>query len=162
MAGFAETFKAQAPELLTSLLDRQGLPSTIVSSLVVTSLVTSSLTASPSIFPGTVTGLPDASSTVCSSGGSCTSNAGLTTAARAGSGVAASIFGFAMLVTVLFLIVRSSRRRRSDAEEATTVAGGAVSVERQRVGELDAKILIELDSKVQVELPGSCGRVGLP
>ena len=157
-----ETFKAPAPELLMPLLDKQGSPSTTVSSLVVTSLVTPSPTASPSIFPSTVTSLPEASSTACPSGGSCTSNAGLTTAAKAGSGVAASIFGIAMLVTLLFLIIRRSRRRWSDAEEAATAAAGAVYVERQRVGELNAKISVELDSKVQVELPGSCGRVELP
>lgn len=156
------TFKAPAPELLTPSLDKQGSPSTTVSSLVVTSLVTPSLTASLSIFPGTVTSLPEASSTACPSGGSCTSNAGLTTAAKAGSGVAASIFGIAMLVTVLFLIVRRSRRRRSDAEEATTAAGGAVYVNRQWVGELDTKRSVELDSKAQVELPGICGKVEPP
>ena len=157
-----ETFKAPAPELLTPLLDKQGSPSTAVASLVITSPATPSLMASPSIFPGTVTSLSQASSTACPSGGSCTSGASFTTAAKAGFSVGASIVGIAMLLTVLLLIVRRSRRRRSDAEEATTAAGGAVYVERQLVGELDAKISVELDSKVQVELPGTCGRVELP
>lgn len=156
-----ETFVAPAPELLTPLLDKQGSPSTTVSSLVVTSLVTPSLTASTSAFPGTTTGTPQASSTVCPSGGSCTSNAGLTTAAKAGFGVGASIFGVAILVMILLLLVRRSRSRRSDADEATTLEGGVVYVNRQWIGELDAKTSVEIDSKVQVELPESGGRVEL-
>ena len=155
-----ETFKAPAPELLTPLLDKQDSPSTTVSSLVVTSLVTPYLTASPAIPPGTIISPPQASSTACPSGGSCTSNAGLTMAAKAGSGIGASIVGVAIIVTVLLLMARRSRRRRSDTE-ATTAEGGVVYVKRQWIRELDAKMLVELDSKVQVELPGSDGRLEL-
>ena len=156
-----ETFKAPAPELLTPLLDKQGSPSTAVSSLVITTLGTQSITASSSMLPGTVTSLPQPSSTACSSGESCPSNAGLTTAVEAGSGIGASIFGIAILVTMLLLIIRRSRRRRSDADEATTAGDGVAYVDRQWIGELDAKISVELDSKVQIELPGSHGRVEL-
>ena len=156
-----ETFDAPAPELLTPLLDKQGSLSTTVSSLVVTSLVAPSLTASPSAFSGITTSPPQASSTACPSGGSCTSNAGLTTAAKAGFGVGASIFGIAILLTILLLIVRRSRRRGSDADEGTAPEGGVVYVNRQWVGELDAKISVEIDSKVQVELPESGRRVEL-
>lgn len=156
-----ETFEAPAPEQLTPLLDKQGSPSTVVSSLVVTSLVTSSLAASPFMFPSTVNSLPEASSTACPYGGSCTSHAGLVMTAKAGIGVGGSILGVAILVTIFLLIVRRSRRRVSDADKATTAGNGVVYVDRQRIGELDAKRSIELDSKVQVELPGSDDRVEL-
>ena len=156
-----ETFEAPAPEQLTPLLDKQGSPSTVVSSLVVTSLVTSSLAASPFMFPSTVNSLPQASSTACPYGGSCTTHAGLVITARAGIGVGGSILGVAILVTIFLLIVRRSRRRVSDADKATTARNGVVYVNRQRIGELDAKRSIELDSKVQVELPGSDDRVEL-
>ena len=79
-------------------------------------------------------------------------------AAKAGSGIGASIVGVAIIVTVLLLMARRSRRRRSDTE-ATTAEGGVVYVKRQWIRELDAKMLVELDSKVQVELPGSDGRL---
>ena len=156
-----ETFKAPAPDLLTPLLDKQGSPSTAVPSLIITSLVTPSVRASPFAFPGTITVPPQAPSTACPSGRSCTSNEGITTAAKAGSGVGASIFGVAILVTILLLTVRRSRRRRSDADEAKTAEDGVVYANRQWIRELDAKISVELDSKVQVELPGSPCRVKL-
>ena len=156
-----ETFEAPAPELLTPSLDKQGSLSTTVSSPVVTSLVTPSPAAAPSVFLGTITRPLQASSAACPSGESCTSNTGLTTAAKAGSGVGASIFGIAILVTVLLLIVRRSGRRRSDADEATTAGDGVAYVNREWVGELDAKVSVELDSTVQVELPGSHGMVEL-
>ena len=156
-----ETFEAPAPELLTPLLDKQGSPSTTVSSLVVTSLVTPSLAAAPSVFLGTITSHLQASSAACPSGESCTSNTGLTTAAKAGSGVRASSSGIAILVMILLLIVRRSRRRRSDADEATTAGNGVLYVNRQWIGELDAKMSVELDLRVQVEMPGSHGRVEL-
>ena len=154
-----ETFEAPAPEQLTPLLDKQGSPSTAVSSLVVTFLVTSSLAASPFMFPSTVNSLPQASSTACPYSGNCTSNPGLVMTAKAGIGVGGSILGIAILVTISLLIVRRSRRRKSDADEATTAGSGMVFVERQRIGELDAHRSLELDSKAQVELPGSDNRV---
>ncbi len=79
--------------------------------------------------------------------------------AKAGIGVGGSILGIAILVTISLLIVRRSRRRKSDADEATTAGSGMVFVERQRIGELDAQRSLELDSKAQVELPGSDNRV---
>ena len=156
-----ETFEAPAPEQLTPLLDKQGSLSTVVSSLVVTSLVTSSLAASPFMFPSTVNGLPQASSTACRYGGSCTTHAGLVITAKAGIGVGGSILGVAILVTIFLLIVRRSRRKVSDADKAKTAGNGVLYVNRQRIGELHAKRSIESDSKVQVELPGSDNRVEL-
>ena len=149
-----ETFEAPAPEQLTPLLDMQGSPSTAVSSLVVTSLVTSSLAASSSTFPSTVNRIPQTSSTACPHGGSCTSNAGLVMTAKAGIGVGGAILGVAILVTIFLFIARRSRRRKSDADKATTAGSGVVYVNIQGIGELDAKRSVELDSKVQVELPG--------
>ena len=156
-----ETFDAPAPEQFTPLLNKQGSPSTAASSPVVTLLVTSSLTASPFIFPSTVNSFPQASSTACPYGGSCTSNAGLVMTAKAGIGVGASILGVAVLVTISLLIVRRSRRRKWDTDEATTAGGGMLYVNTQRIGELYAKRSVELDSKAQVELPGSDARVEL-
>ena len=156
-----ETFEGPAPKQLTPLLDKQVSPGTVVSSLVVISLVTSSLVASPFMFPSTVNSLPQASSTACPYGGGRTTHAGLIITAKTGIGFGGSILGVAILVTIFFLIVRRSRRRVSDADKATTAANGVVYVNRQRIGELDAKRAIELDSKVQVKLPGSDVRVEL-
>ena len=154
-----ETFEAPAPEQL--LLDKQASPSTAVSPLVITSLVTTSLAASPSMFFSTVKSLPQVSSTACPSGGSCTSNAGLATVAKAGIGVGASVLGLAVLAIVSFLIVRRSRRRKSDDDEVMTAGSGVVYANTLWTGELDARKSVELDSKLQVELPGSDDRVEL-
>ncbi len=156
-----ETFEAPAPEQLTPLLVEQGSRSRAVTPLVITSLVTTSLAASPSMFSRTVKSLPQALSTACPSGGSCTSSAGLATVAKAGIGVGASVLGLAVLAMVSFVIVRRSRRRKSDADEAMTAGSGVVYGNTLWIGELDARRSVELDSNLQVELPGSDDRVEL-
>ena len=74
--------------------------------------------------------------------------------AKAGIGVGGAILGVAILVTIFLFIARRSRRRKSDADKATTAGSDVVYVNIQGIGELDAKKSVELDSKVQVELPG--------
>ena len=123
-----ETFEAPAPEQLTPLLDKQGSLSTVVSSLAVTSLVTSSLAALRFVSPSTVNSLPQASSTACPYGGSCTTHAGLVITAKAGIGVGGSILGVAILVTIFLLIVRRSRRKVSDADKAKAAGNGVLYV----------------------------------